>query len=51
MDIFIVFEYNASDIRPWRYDREGDKTLFSFWDFYLYELIYIYIYVNDFLMV
>ena len=34
----------------WRYDREGDTSLFSFSDFYLVMLIF-YIYINDFLMV
>ena len=27
-----------------RYDREGDTTLFSFWDFYLFELISVFVY-------
>ena len=27
-----------------RYDREGDTTLFSFWHFYLFELIFLSIY-------
>ena len=31
-------------LQPLRYDREGDTTLFSFWDFYLFELISVFVY-------
>ena len=45
--IFVcVFVYNnhAILVASWRYDREGDTTLFSFWDFCLFELIFLFIY-------
>ena len=28
--------------RPWIYNREGDTAFSSFWDFYLFKLIYFY---------
>ena len=32
-----------SFVFPWRYDREGDRTLFSYRDFYLFESIFLFI--------
>ena len=33
-----------TSVKPWRYDGEGDTTLFSFWHLYLLELISLFIY-------
>ena len=30
-------------IRTWKCDGKGDTTLFSFWDFYLFELMFLFI--------
>ena len=34
----------VSLICAWRFDREGDTTFFSFWNFYSFELTFLFIY-------
>ena len=42
-EVFWDNPFSKYMVQPWRYDREGDTTLFYFQDFYLFKLIGLFI--------
>ena len=41
--IFNNLHETVKQRQPWRYDKEGETILFSYWNFYLFELSFLFI--------
>lgn len=44
--LFLNIKLFTMCVRPWRYDKKGDTTLLTFWDFHIYLTYFVFLCIN-----